>query len=179
MITHVAFQLLSAQECAALVNEIDDVLGEDDPDDDYGRQRVRNAPLSGALADKLRDAAIADKALTQMLGGDANFYLNHFWFYTRYPPGGHLQGHYDGVTTCDDAVSVATLLIYLNDDFEGGSTAFLDGERVVSEVVPTKGGALVLRQDAFHAGTPVTRGTKYLLRTDVMRELAEARPRPP
>jgi 2OG-Fe(II) oxygenase superfamily len=161
MTTHVTFPLLSSDECAALVNEIDDCLGEDDPDDDYGRQRIRNVALSEYVVEKLR--VLED--VKSFVGCD--FHLNHFWFYTRYPPGGGLPGHYDGVTSCEDSVSVATLLIYLNDDFEGGHTAFLDGE----SVVPKTGLAVVLRQDAFHAGAPVASGIKYLLRTDVMRSL--------
>jgi hypothetical protein len=61
------------------------------------------------------------------------------------------------------------LLVYLNDDFRGGETAFLDeDENVLSEVAPVAGMALVLRQDVYHMAAAVTKGVKYLLRTDVM-----------
>jgi prolyl 4-hydroxylase len=56
-----------------------------------------------------------------------------------------------------------TLLLYVNDGFEGGQTTFDD-----LVVTPERGMALVFRHDLFHAGEPVRGGTKYVLRSDVM-----------
>ncbi len=149
--------LLSAAECAELVKVVDDVLGPADPDDDYDRLRVRNGELSDLVRERL---------LLQTPGAPT---VHHMWFYTRYRVGGHLEPHVDGTTTHGDRTSVATVLIYLNDDFEGGRTAFLRPDGSASDtVVPTAGSALVLQQDAYHCGEPVTRGVKYLLRTDLM-----------
>ncbi|CAI5715841.1 unnamed protein product [Hyaloperonospora brassicae] len=74
-----------------------------------------------------------------------------------------------------------TVLVYLNDstdsDLQGGSTVFYANEagakeeQVVLDVVPQTGSALVHgRGDRclLHEGALVTRGVKYLLRTDVM-----------
>ena len=54
-------------------------------------------------------------------------------------------------------------MVYLNDGFSGGETAFED---VVIE--PVKGMALFFIHQILHKGQPVTKGRKYVLRTDVM-----------
>ena len=54
-------------------------------------------------------------------------------------------------------------MIYLNDDFEGGATRFMQ-----AAVKPVKGTALVFAHPLSHQGDPVTAGRKYVVRTDVM-----------
>ncbi len=60
--------------------------------------------------------------------------------------------------------SFYSFLIYLNDDFEGGETAF----RNIGTVKPKKGTALVFRHRLRHEGKELISGVKYVLRTDVM-----------
>jgi predicted 2-oxoglutarate/Fe(II)-dependent dioxygenase YbiX len=157
------FRLFDPAECKALISELDEKLSVvvDSSTGDPDRLRVRNSELSELVKSKLT-------GVSYYVGGD--FTLSPLWFYTRYGPGAGLSPHYDGQFKCDDQTSVATLLVYLNDDFEGGETAFLDDdENVLSEVVPVAGRALVLKQDVYHMAAAVTKGVKYLLRTDVMR----------
>ena len=54
-------------------------------------------------------------------------------------------------------------MIYLNDDFEGGATAFDD-----ITIHPKKGTALCFIHEQKHEGCPIISGTKYVIRTDVM-----------
>jgi prolyl 4-hydroxylase len=153
--------LFDSAECDALISELDEKLEVSEDCGDPDRLRVRNADLSERIKQKLHGVA-------DFVGGE--FSLSPLWFYTRYGPGAGLGPHYDGQFKSGDQISVATLLVYLNDDFEGGETAFLDDEEnVLSEVVPVAGMALVLRQDVYHMAAAVTKGVKYLLRTDVMR----------
>jgi hypothetical protein len=63
--------------------------------------------------------------------------------------------------------SQLTFLVYLNDGFEGGATAFHAG-RASLLVRPERGKALVFYHRQLHEGTPVARGRKYVLRADVM-----------
>ena len=81
-----------------------------------------------------------------------------------------------------------TLLIYLNDSFEGGQTGFWTchdeigkkehcrflraSENKPHQVVvnPSIGMALINDQNLLHEGMPPTKGTKYVLRTDVVYE---------
>jgi hypothetical protein len=60
-----------------------------------------------------------------------------------------------------------TFLVYLNDGFEGGATAFHES-RASLLVTPEAGKALVFYHRQLHEGMPVVRGRKYFLRTDVM-----------
>ncbi len=83
----------------------------------------------------------------------------------RYEVGHHFGAHSDQSYTRDGARSLLTLLLYLDEDFDGGETEFPDEKKVI---VPRTGDALWFQHAVIHAGNPVTRGTKHLLRTDVL-----------
>ena len=56
------------------------------------------------------------------------------------------------------------MLIYLNEDFEGGQTSFVDGD-----VKPKTGLAAFMTQNNYlHEAREAKNGSKYVLRTDVM-----------
>ena len=64
-------------------------------------------------------------------------------------------------------------MVYLNDDFEDGTTSFSVNEIGVApdgvlRVTPKKGMALLFHHPVVHRGDPVTARRKYVLRTDVM-----------
>ena len=80
-----------------------------------------------------------------------------------YDPGQRFKMHKDGPWTEDGHTSQLTLLVYLNEDFDGGATDFRD-----FAVTPRTGDALLFIHDTWHEGQAVTRGTKYVLRSDVM-----------
>jgi hypothetical protein len=86
-----------------------------------------------------------------------------FRFY-RYDPGQTFRWHRDGSFQRPSGErSRLTLMIYLNDDFEGGETRF---ERTT--IRPDKGMALFFVHRLLHEGSAVSRGRKYVMRTDVM-----------
>lgn len=116
------------------------------------------AELHERLAERLPDA----HARWRRVG------LNERLRFYRYRSGQAFRWHRDGayVRSADER-SALTLLLYLNDDFAGGSTDLDLGTRVLS-VRPRAGRVLVFEHDLRHQGAPVTEGTKYVLRTDVM-----------
>eukprot|EP01087_Luapelamoeba_hula_P020238 TRINITY_DN6878_c0_g1_i1.p1 TRINITY_DN6878_c0_g1~~TRINITY_DN6878_c0_g1_i1.p1 ORF type:complete len:303 (+),score=53.54 TRINITY_DN6878_c0_g1_i1:49-909(+) len=73
-----------------------------------------------------------------------------------------------------------TLLIYLNDECEGGETVFYannehcqflrasENKPVSVSVTPELGRALVSKHNILHKGSVVTRGVKYVARTDIV-----------
>jgi predicted 2-oxoglutarate/Fe(II)-dependent dioxygenase YbiX len=84
----------------------------------------------------------------------------------RYQPGQVFRPHLDGCFQRDATErSELTLMVYLNDDFEGGETAFESPEMVVR---PTAGSALLFFHALRHEGREVQRGKKYVLRSDAM-----------
>ncbi len=123
-----------------------------------------------------------------------------FRFY-RYGEGDYFAFHTDGawpgsraidgelVTNAyPDRYSCMTFLIFLSDDFDGGETRFLvDGdtlnqrsrsgnERRQVDVRTPAGGVLCFPHGlhpwhCVHSSVPITRGTKYVIRTDTLFEL--------
>jgi predicted 2-oxoglutarate/Fe(II)-dependent dioxygenase YbiX len=84
----------------------------------------------------------------------------------KYTPGQRFKMHKDGPWTEDGLTSQLTLLVYLNDGFLGGATAFRE-----LSVTPQTGTALLFLHDTWHEGSAVTEGCKYVLRSDVMYDL--------
>jgi len=85
----------------------------------------------------------------------------------RYVPGQEYRPHFDWLNQAPNQ-RIWTALIYLNDDYEGGATAFV---RTGLEVRGRTGDVLLFsnaQKDghgdplAEHAGLPVTAGVKYL-----------------
>ncbi len=91
-----------------------------------------------------------------------------------------------------DQRSIMTLLIYLNEDFKGGETCFyfpkdstlsskamtikeeinlhggLENGYKLVRIVPKVGHAILSSQNILHEALPVSNGTKYILKTDVV-----------
>jgi prolyl 4-hydroxylase len=94
--------------------------------------------------------------------GTGGEYKPHFDYFPPEDPGSHVQMTIGGQR-------VSTLVMYLNDVEEGGTTIFPD---VGLEVVPKKGSAVYfeytnsknqLDRLTLHGGSPVTRGEKWIV----------------
>lgn len=84
----------------------------------------------------------------------------------RYERAQRFAAHYDGsFRRSPHQASELTLLLYLNDDFTGGETAFLQHDL---RVRPERGAALLFQHQLLHEGCAVEAGVKYALRSDVM-----------
>jgi hypothetical protein len=151
------------------------------------------APLFARLAPLL------PPALGVAAGGGALAGLNPRFRFYRYAAGGVYRPHVDGAwpesavrggAVVHDAHGGArwsrlTLVLYLNDDFEGGTTTFFaaapDAAGVLEArgVRPARGAALLFPHGGaagslVHEGSAVARGVKYIVRTDVVYERAAA-----
>jgi prolyl 4-hydroxylase len=85
----------------------------------------------------------------------------------RYSPGQEYRPHFDFVKGAENR-RLMTALIYLNDDYEGGETAFV---RTGLKVKGKTGDVVLFRNEGAgsgpnpnseHAGLPITKGIKYL-----------------
>ena len=91
--------------------------------------------------------------------------LNERFRFYRYDSGQRFNWHYDGCFRRESGEqSYFTLMFYLNDGYEGGTTEFED----TTEIVPQKGDALIFWHYQRHIGNEIVCGRKYVLRTDVM-----------
>ena len=119
---------------------------------------VDNADLARELWLRLRGRIPLFLAGRQAIG------INERFRFYRYDPGQYFAPHTDGSFRRENGEeSRLTLLVYLNDDFEGGETAFAD-----YIVTPKRGMALAFRHELLHEGRVVDSGVKYVLRSDVM-----------
>ena len=97
--------------------------------------------------------------------------LNERFRFYRYKDGQQFKPHVDApFTRSSTEKSKITLLIYLNEDFEGGNTTLIIENE---EIKPKTGMLLLFEHKIMHCGRPVTTGTKYVLRTDVMYQLKQ------
>lgn len=94
--------------------------------------------------------------------------LNERLRFYRYDPGQTFKVHRDGYYEREDGErSFLTVLFFLNDDFEGGETNIIE-PRSAASVRPKTGSALFFLHRLLHEGALVTRGRKYILRSDLM-----------
>ena len=96
--------------------------------------------------------------------------LNEMFRIYKYEEAQRFKMHRDGSYERNETeCSFFSLLIYLNNDFEGGETHFEEGVTIT----PNTGDALVFHHPLRHEGKPILSGTKYVLRTDIMYKLLE------
>jgi len=117
--------------------------------------------------------------------------INRRWRLYRYTPGAeyrpHIDGGWPGSGVVDgayvydekgDSWSRLTFLLYLNDDFEDGHTTYFtpsksEGCLEAFKVVPSAGCVMVFphgdsRNATLHEGSGVSKGAKFIIRTDVL-----------
>ena len=58
------------------------------------------------------------------------------------------------------------MLIYLNDDYEGGNTKFLFDNEI--SIIPTIGLICLMDQNILHEVPKLINGVKYVIRTELM-----------
>lgn len=93
--------------------------------------------------------------------------LNERLRFYRYDPGQQFKYHFDGSFRRETGEqSLLTFMIYLNEDFVGGETTFLNLEETI--VNPKAGMMIAFKHNIVHQGAEVLLGRKYVLRSDVM-----------
>jgi prolyl 4-hydroxylase len=86
--------------------------------------------------------------------------------YSRYKQGQQSQVHTDVPFLASPTTrTFLTLLIYLNDSFEGGETCFFNPD---STIKPNTGSVIMFDHQHLHQGTAVVNGRKYIVRSDII-----------
>jgi len=103
------------------------------------------------------------------IGNSKAIGLNELFRFYKYGTGQKFKRHTDeSFIRNEQEASYYTLLVYLNDDFEGGETNF-----DCASIKAQKGMALVFLHSLVHEGAPIRSGIKYILRTDIMYRLKD------
>lgn len=161
---------LTAEECAELI-ALSENLGYDEAEVSLAsgaqmlktiRNNYRVIYDSDALAlkfwEKLKDFCPQEIEDSYAVG------LNEKFRFYKYASDQRFKRHIDGrFKRNEQEESRITFMIYLNEGFEGGETAFDD-----VTIIPQTGDALCFIHELKHEGCPVKNGTKYALRSDVI-----------
>ncbi|WP_233218086.1 prolyl hydroxylase family protein [Roseateles chitinivorans] len=160
---------LSADECSQLI-ELAETSGFESAnvrtaEGQVAMPKIRNNERAmfedrswvATLWERLSRAALptVDGQVAVGLPKDLRFY--------KYLSGQRFKMHKDGPWKEGSLASRLTFLVYLNDGFVGGETAFRE-----FNVVPATGTALLFIHETWHEGASVTEGIKYVLRSDVL-----------
>ncbi len=171
------YGFLAKAECRALITRSEEMGYEDAKIYDGVSQVAAPGMRNNArvifddqkLADRLFEPLLS--SLPPDLDGWKPLRLNEGFRFYKYD---HLQAfnwHRDLPYRPNPAeMSKLTFMVYLNDDFDGGFTDFED-----FIIWPETGMAALFNHKLRHAGTAVTRGTKYVLRSDVIYFYPEAK----
>ncbi len=163
---------LSDNECINWVNKIDKIRFEEAMIQTSGGRQVINKQvrnnerhlffdeeLANALWDRLKPYCPDKIGICVPIG------LNEMFRLYKYTEGQRFKMHKDGsYRRSEKEFSLYSLVIYLNANFIGGETSF----RKLFSILPEQGKALIFSHPLRHEGKEITKGTKYVLRTDIM-----------
>jgi predicted 2-oxoglutarate/Fe(II)-dependent dioxygenase YbiX len=188
----VVHDFLSRDECKRLI-ALSEASGFGRADSDYppsyrnnDRLVLDDLDLAQSLFARLRSHAPA-----QLSDGTESWCLedlNPRLRFCRYAAEQAFGIHQDGVHhRSPDCRSMLTFMIYLTDasEFEGGDTLFFSAgpgaaqPTVTARVRPRAGSLIMFDHALWHAGDVVTRGTKHVLRSDLMYRRAAPRGQEP
>lgn len=149
---------------------------------------VRSKQVSDAIWKRL--ALLCEKEFANVkpfgIGNDGRWLptsLNEVIKFTKYTPGGRFLPHIDNsIAKSNNEKSIFTIIIYLNQDFEGGETRFferkldtelpftasIDTVTVLESFAPEAGTCLVFNHDVLHDGAELLSGTKYIIRAEII-----------
>lgn len=162
--------LFSLTECAAIAQSVADIL---QPavviDPITGKMRPHPVRTSdGAVVGPTRENLVL-RAINQRIATASQTHVQHGepLSVLRYRVGQEYRPHVDALPSTGNQ-RIATAIIYLNDEYEGGETLFLTnavkirpraGDMILfSNVTPTGAADPNMR----HAGLPILRGTKWI-----------------
>jgi hypothetical protein len=141
-------------------------------------KQARNFTDSGAFTNKIwTDPELAflfrDRTAKYNNGMAFGLAANDVIMAGMYKPGDSFSIHTDTGLFFDLAgrkKTRYTLLIYLNDEFEGGNTIFYDTDTwaVTKVVKPERGKALIFDIDLWHSGEPLISGSKMWIGCEII-----------
>ena len=96
--------------------------------------------------------------------------INPRFRFLKYNKSGYFSRHSDNHYKTNTITSLITILIYLNDDYEGAYTTFYSSfeNKNGFVLVPKKGMVCLMDQDIGHCVPELISGTKYIIRTELM-----------
>jgi hypothetical protein len=132
----------------------------------------RLSPYLKSLVSKqsVSKQSISEKNITEKEVSEKEVSLNPRLRFLKYYPGHYFMPHYDqNYRGISGKSSEWTIQIYLNENFKGGETTFIeDNRRWRVPFRPETGSVILFHQSLLHEGSVVKEGIKYTVRTDVL-----------
>jgi hypothetical protein len=96
--------------------------------------------------------------------------INERMRFLKYDQSGHFKRHIDGKFEKNNMTSKITILIYINEGYNGGYTKFFSNEKDNEgiELVPETGMVCLMDQNIEHEVPELINGVKYVIRTELM-----------
>ena len=96
--------------------------------------------------------------------------INYRFRFLKYEKGGFFARHKDNNYKNKECISLITILIYLNDDYEGGYTTFFSNvdDKEGLSLKPKTGMISLMDQEIGHYVPELKDGIKYVIRTEIM-----------
>ncbi|XP_060571032.1 uncharacterized protein LOC132729314 [Ruditapes philippinarum] len=195
--------ILSDDECRYFIDEgerlgFETIRGVRDDYRSCKRITIDSKELSAVLWSRIKsyvhDITVSDNPHSLHIHGSPSLMkgtwkpigLNNIFRLCRYFPGGHFAPHFDGHYDASPSErSLKTFMLYLNGDFSGGATNFVDESQtlykdevtgkycaeeknILCSVQPEAGLGILFNHHRLHEGAQLKDGVKYILRTDIM-----------
>ena len=95
--------------------------------------------------------------------------INPRFRFLKYNNGDYFTKHADEHYKNDkNEISLITVLIYPNNDYEGGNTKFLFDDKNEISITPKIGLICLMDQNILHEVPNIINGVKYVIRTELM-----------
>ena len=138
---------------------------------DTNKRRSMRCILDSAEFSKLLWKRIQHGSIHRFPNGLVAKRLNEHLRILKYTEGDSFAIHKDGnyLTPDMSEISQYTVLVYLNDDYEGGFTTYYNtAEEAGIPIIPKKGSVVIQHQKCLHNVPSLISGIKYALRTEIM-----------
>ena len=133
---------------------------------DCYRIMIDSVPFAKVLEKKLK------YFIPKIINNDYQFeYINPRFRFLKYENSGHFIRHKDeNYISKNNEISMITILIYLNDDYQGANTKFFSDsyDKIGLSLKPKNGMVCIMQQNIEHEVPKIERGIKYVIRTELM-----------
>jgi len=136
--------------------------------DEYVRKSDRVIIDSPELAELIENRI--KHAIPKIYKGMKYDSINERFRFLKYDGEGHFNRHTDGHYQDQDKVSLITILIYLNQDYQGAYTTFFKDkyDKIGFALPPKTGMVCLMDQDIEHQVPELEKGVKYVVRSELM-----------
>ncbi len=164
---HVIENFLTNEECLKYIDDINRSIDTE--------KQICFSDSAGSVNHKYKNLNLANifyqRAVEKVKNNDF-VAPNDLIMWAKYLPGTEFGLHTDTGLFYDRTKRLKsryTLLIYLNDNFEGGKTLFYDNNFCLTNTInPKKGDCIIFDIDLWHRGTTVVSGEKFWIGCEII-----------